>query len=91
MNQLEEKRKQFVEQQRNRNVEQQRQYSTNIPIEPTLGNDQRVTVTEKCVDDMVQFQVVPITNMIPNANRQKKYRKRKLTELTTQEREKQRK
>ena len=36
---------------------------------------------------MVQFQAVPITNMIPNADRQNEYWKIKLDELTAQERE----
>ena len=40
---------------------------------------------------MVKFQAVPNTNMIPNVDRQKEYQKRKLDELTTQEREEQRK
>ena len=56
-----------------------------------MEDAQRVTIREQSVDGMVQFQTVPITNMIPNANRQKEYRKRKLTELTAQEREEQRK
>ena len=60
-------------------------------MEPTVEYAQRVTVNEQSVDDMVQFQAVPITNMIPNGNRQKEYRKRKLTELTSQERDEQRK
>ena len=29
-----------------------------------MGCAQRVTVREKCVDDMVHFQAVPITNMV---------------------------
>ena len=60
-------------------------------MEATVEDPQRVTIREQSVDAMVQFQAVPITNMIPNANRQKEYRKRKLTELTAQEREEQRK
>ena len=80
--QLEEARNQFVEQQKNQNVERQRQNSTNIPVEATVKDAQHVTIREQSVDGMVQFQVVPITNMIPNANWQKEYRKRKLTELT---------
>ena len=54
-----------------------------------MGDAQCVTVIEKHVYDMVQFQAVPITNMIPNSNRQKEYRKRKLDELTAEEREEQ--
>ena len=81
LKQLEEARNQFAEQQKNLNVEQQRQNSTNIPVEPTVEDAQRVTVKEQRVDDMVQFQAVPITNMIPNVDRQKEYRKRKLDEL----------
>ena len=81
--QLEEARNQFAEQQKNQNVERQRQNSTNIPVEETMEDAQRVTIREQSVDGMVQFQAVPITNMITNANRQKEYRKRKLTELTT--------
>ena len=91
MKQLEEVRNQFAEQQKKENVERQRQISTNIPMEPTLENAQRVMVNEQCVDDMVQFQAVPITNMIPNADRQKQYRKIKLDELTAHEQEEQRK
>ena len=90
-NQLEEARNQFAEQQKNQNVERQRQNSTNIPVEATVEDAQRVTIREQSVDGMVQFQTVPINNMIPNANQQKKYRKRKLTELTAQERKEQRK
>ena len=56
-----------------------------------MRDAQRVTVREQCVDDMVQFQAVPIYNMIPNADRQKQYRKRKLDELTTHKQEEQRK
>ena len=48
-------------------------------------------VNEQCVDDMVQFQAVLITNMIPNVDRQKQYQKIKLDELTAQEQEEQRK
>jgi len=88
---LEETRNQFADQQKKENVERQRQISTIIPMEPTLENVQRVMVNEQFVDDMVQFQAVPITNMIPNADRQKQYRKRKLDELTAQEQEEQRK
>ena len=29
-----------------------------------MGDTQRVTVREKRVDDMVQFQTIPITNMV---------------------------
>ena len=47
LKQLEEQRNQIVEQQRNQNVEQQRQYSTNIPVEPTVGDAQRVMVIEQ--------------------------------------------
>ena len=88
---MEEARNQFAKQQKNQNVERQRQNSTNIPVEATVEDAQHVTIREQSVDGMVQFQTVPITNMIPNANRQKEYRKRKLTELTAQEREEQRK
>ena len=78
---MEEGRNQFVEQQKNQNVEQQRQNSTNIPMEATVEDAQHVTIREQSVDGM----------MIPNANRQKEYRKRNLTELTAQEWEEQRK
>ena len=88
---MEEARNQFAEQQKNQNVERQRQNSTNIPVEATVEDAQCVTIREQSLDGMVQFQTIPITNMIPNANRQKEYRKRKLTELTAQEREEQRK
>ena len=71
--QLEEARNQFAEQQKNQNVERQRQNSTNIPVEATVEDAQRVTVREQSFDGMVQFQAVPVTNMIPNANRQKEY------------------
>ena len=91
MKQLEEARNQFVEQQKNQNVERQRQNSTNIPVEATVEDAQCVMIREKSLDGMVQFQTVPITNMIPNGNRKKEYRKRKLTELTAQERDEQRK
>ena len=64
MKQLEEQRNQFVEQQRNQIVEQQRQYSSNILVEPTMGDAQCVTVREQRVDDMVQFQAIPITHMV---------------------------
>ena len=64
MKQLDEQRNQFVEQQRNQNVEQQRQYSTNMPVEQTVGDAQRVTVRGQRVDDMVRFQTVLITNMV---------------------------
>ena len=53
-----------LEEQRNQIAEQQRQYSTNIPIEPIVGDAQRVMVTEQHDADMVQFQAVPITNMV---------------------------
>ena len=56
-----------------------------------MEDAQRVMIREQSVDGMVQFQAVPITNMIPNANRQKEYRIRKLDGLTAQEREEQRK
>ena len=88
---MEEARNQFEEQQKNQNVERQRQNSTNIPVEATVEDAQRVTNREQSIDGMVQFQAVPITNMIPNENRQKKYRKTKLTELTAEEQEEQRK
>ena len=61
---MEEQRNEIVEWQRNQNVEQQRQYSTNIFVEPTVRDGQRVMVTERHDADMVQFQVVPITNMV---------------------------
>ena len=76
--QLEEARKQFTEQQKNQNVERERQNSSNIPVEPTVEYAQRLLVNEQCVDDMVQFQAGPITNMIPNSDRQKEYRKKKV-------------
>ena len=60
-------------------------------MEPTVEDTQRLMVSEQHVDDMVQFQAGPITNMIPNLDRQKEYRKKKLHELTVQEREEQRK
>ena len=88
---MEEARKQFIEQQKNQDVEREIQNSTNIPVEPTVEDAQRLMVIEQDVDDMVQFQVGPITNMIPNLDRQKEYRKKKLHELTVQEREEQRK
>ena len=88
---MEEARNQFAEQQKNVNVEQQRQNSTNIPMEPTVEDVERVRIRDQRVDDMVQFQTVPITNMIPKAYWKKEYRKRKLNELTTEEQEEQRK
>ena len=68
---LEEARNQFAEQQKNVNVERQRQNSTNIPMEPTVEDVECVRVRDQCVDNMVQFQTIPIANMIPKANRQK--------------------
>ena len=53
-----------LEEHRNQFVEQQRQYSTNIPVEKTTGDAQHVMVREKRVDNMVQFQEVPITIMV---------------------------
>ena len=73
---MEEARNQFAEQQKNQNVERERQNSTNILVEPTVEYAQRVTVSEQSVDDMVQFQAGPITNMIPNSDRPKEYRKK---------------
>ena len=61
---MEEQRNQFVGQQRNLNVEYHRQYSTNIPVEQTVRDAQCVMVRDQHVDDMVQFQAVPITNMV---------------------------
>ena len=58
------KKNQVVEQQINQNVEQQRQYSTNIHVEPTVGDAQHVMVTERHDADMVQFQSFPVTNMV---------------------------
>ena len=89
--QLEEARNQFAEQQQKRKCRTTRQISTNIPMESTLENGQGVMVKKQCVADMVQFQSVPITNMIPNADRQKVYQKIKLDELTAEEWEEQRK
>jgi len=74
--QLEDARKQFIEQQKNQDVEQEIQNSTNILVEPTVEDAQRLMVSEQHVDDMVQFQAGPITNMIPNSDRQKEYRKK---------------
>ena len=91
LKQLEEARNQFAEQQKILNVERQRHNPTNIPVEPNVEDVECLRVKEKCVDDMVQFEAVPITNMIPKAYQQKDYRKRKLDELTTEEREEQRK
>jgi len=71
LKQLEEARNQFAEQQKNQNVERQRQNSTNIPVEAIVEDAQCVTIREQSLDGMVQFQTVPITNMIPNADRQK--------------------
>ena len=68
---MEKSRNQFAEQPKNQNVERQRQNSTNIPVEATVEDAQRVMNKEQSVDGMVQFQAVPITDMIPNANRQK--------------------
>ena len=42
-----------LEEQRNQNVEQQRQYSTNIPLEPTVGDAQHVMLIEWHDADMV--------------------------------------
>ena len=54
-------------------------------MEPTLENAQRVMVNEQCVDDMVQFQAVPITNMIPNPYRQKEISKKKVDQIDSRE------
>ena len=79
---MEEARKQFIEQQKNQDVEREIQNSTNIPVEPTMEDAERLMVSEQHVDDMVQFQAGPITNMITEI----------LTDgLTAQEREEQRK
>ena len=69
---------------KNVNFERQRQMSTNIPVEPIVEDVERVRVRDQHVDDMVQFQTIPITNRIPKADRQKEYRKRKLNELTAE-------
>ena len=45
--------------------------STNILVEPIVEDVEHVRVRDQRVDDMVQFQTVPITNMIPKADRQK--------------------
>ena len=79
---MEEARKQFIEQQKNKNVERQRKSSTYILVEPTVEGAQCVTVREKCVDEMVQFQAAPITNTIPKVDQQKEYQKGNLDELT---------
>ena len=68
LKQLEDARKQFIEQQKNQDVEREIQNSTNIPVEPTMEDAQRLMFSEQHVDDMVQFQAGPITNMIPNSN-----------------------
>ena len=69
--QLEEARNFFIEQQKNHNVEQEIKNSTNIPVEPTMEDAECLMVSEQHVDDMVQFQAGPITNMIPNSDQQK--------------------
>ena len=40
-------------------------------MEETVEDAQRGRIKGQSVDGMVQFQIVPITNMIPNADRQK--------------------
>ena len=64
MKELEEQRNQIVEEKINQNVEQQRQYSTNIPLEPTVGDSQRVMVIERNDVKIVQFQEVPILYLV---------------------------
>ena len=50
-------------------------------MEPTMEDSQRLMVSEQHIDDMVQFQAGPITNMIPNSDRQKEYRKKKFRQI----------
>ena len=52
LKQLEEQRNQFLEQQGNKKVGQQRQYSTNKPVEPTMGDYQHAMVREQRVDNI---------------------------------------